>query len=277
MSAENSEPTSRTSLPDPADDIVAYNKAAWNEQVRQKNRWTVPVTPADIERARNDDWSIILTPEKPVPRDWFPDFRGDNVDVLCLAGAGGQQAPILAAAGANVTVFDNSPSQLEQDELVAKRESLQIRTVQGDMADLSELDDASFDFVVHPCSNGFVPDIKPVWKEASRVMRPGATMISGVINPIFHLFDDELMDQGEFKVAHAIPFSDLTSISAEQRQKFIDAGEPLCFGHTLTDQIGGQIAAGLQVIGFFEDGWSEWKLSEYIMTFIATRSLKSLS
>ncbi len=274
MNVENSKTELPGQLPDPAKDIVAYNKAAWNEQVRQKNRWTVPVTPADIERARNDDWGIILTPEKAVPRDWFPDFHASNVDVLCLAGAGGQQAPILAAAGATVTVFDNSPSQLEQDQLVAEREGLKIRTVQGDMADLSELEDASFDLIVHPCSNGFVPDIKPVWKEAARVMRPGATMISGVINPIFHLFDDELMEQGEFKVAHAIPFSDLTSISAEQRQKFIDAGEPLCFGHTLTDQIGGQIDAGLQITGFFEDGWSQWKLSEYIMTFVATRALK---
>jgi len=30
----------------------------------------------------------------------------------CLASGGGQQGPVLAAAGAHVTVFDNSPRQL---------------------------------------------------------------------------------------------------------------------------------------------------------------------
>ena len=72
-------------------------------------------------------------------------------DVLCLASGGGQQGPILAAAGANVTVFDNSPAQLRQDELVARREGLSIRTVQGDMRDLSAFADGSFDLIFHPC------------------------------------------------------------------------------------------------------------------------------
>ena len=56
-------------------------------------------------------------------------------DVLCLASAGGQQAPIFAAAGAMVTSFDNSPVQLAKDELVADRDGLDIHLVQGDMAD----------------------------------------------------------------------------------------------------------------------------------------------
>ncbi len=82
-------------IPDPLEDIVQYNRAAWDEQVRQKNRWTIPVTSADIARARDGDWEIVLTPQKPVPRSWFPDFRSDSFEVLCLAGSGGQQAPIL--------------------------------------------------------------------------------------------------------------------------------------------------------------------------------------
>ena len=97
----------------------------------------MPVGPEEIARARRGDWSLVLTPTKPVPADWFPPLAG--LDVLCLASGGGQQGPILAAAGANVTVFDNSPNQLAQDRLVADREGLAIETVQGDMADLSRL------------------------------------------------------------------------------------------------------------------------------------------
>lgn len=259
---------------DPAADIVAYNRAAWDSQVRKGNRWTIPVTPEEIERAREGEWSIVLTPEKPVPREWFPDFNGGPVEVLCLAGSGGQQAPILAAAGAKVTVFDNSPAQLSQDRMVAEREGLDIKLVQGDMADLSELADESFDLIVHPCSNCFVPNVLPVWKEASRVMKPGGNLLSGIVNPVVYLFDEQLMEKGEFKVCHKIPYSDLTSLSDKQRQAYLDDDEAFCFGHTLADQLGGQIEAGLVLTGLFEDRWSEWPISDHISTFIATKATK---
>ena len=110
--------------------LITHNREAWDRWVEEGDRWTTPVSAAEIAAAREGEWAIYLTEEKPTPRDWFPaDLRG--VDVLCLASGGGQQGPILAAAGANVTVFDNSPAQLRQDELVARREGLSIRTVQG--------------------------------------------------------------------------------------------------------------------------------------------------
>ncbi len=201
---------------DPADDIVAYNRAAWDSLVRKNDRWTIPVSSEEIQRARKDDWQIFLVPEKPIPREWFPDFRASSIKVLCLAGSGGQQAPILAAAGAIVTVLDNSRAQLSQDQLVADREGLAIDLVQGDMADLSVFENDSFDLIVHPCSNCFVPNVLPVWKEAARVMKPGANLLSGIVNPIVYLFDNQLMEKGQFKVCHKIPYSDLTSLSSEE-------------------------------------------------------------
>jgi len=258
----------------PSDDIVAYNRAAWDRLVRKQNRWTVPVSTDEIQRAREGDWEIVLTPEKPVPREWFPDFRGGSVEVLCLAGSGGQQAPILAAAGAQVTVLDNSPAQLRQDERVADRDGLALELVQGDMADLSAFEDESFDLIVHPCSNCFVPSVLPVWQEAARVLRLGADMLAGIVNPVVYLFDDQLMEQGEFKVRHTIPYSDLKSLSAEQKQPLLNDRQPFCFGHTLADQIGGQIDAGLAMTGFYEDRCSDWPISEYIAAFIATKVTK---
>jgi 2-polyprenyl-3-methyl-5-hydroxy-6-metoxy-1,4-benzoquinol methylase len=113
------------------DDLIGYNRRAWDRQVGRGNRWTVPVGPEKVARARSGDWRMILTTTKPVTADWFPPLQG--LDVLCLAGGGGHQGPILAAAGANVTVLDNSPEQLAQDRLVAEREGLVIETVRGDM------------------------------------------------------------------------------------------------------------------------------------------------
>ncbi len=249
-----------------------YNRDAWNHNVETGNRWTIPVGPDVTAAARLGEWEIILTPTKPVPRAWFPPLAG--LDVLALASGGGQQGPILAAAGANVTVFDNSPKQLAQDRHVAERDGLTITTVEGDMRDLSAFADGSFELIVHPCSNGFVPDILPVWREAYRVLRPGGVMIVGFTNPVLCLFDDEAMDRGEFVVKHRIPYSDLTSLTDEERRRYTDKNEPLCFGHTLADQIGGQLDAGFVLTGFYEDGGASWKLTEYIPCFVATRAVR---
>jgi 2-polyprenyl-3-methyl-5-hydroxy-6-metoxy-1,4-benzoquinol methylase len=139
---------------------VAYNRVAWDRQVDSGNEWTRPVGTDVITRARAGDWSVVLVGYQPVPRDWSPaELAG--VAVLCLASGGGQQGPVLSAAGASVTVFDNSPRQLGRDEEVAARDGLAIRTVLGDMRDLGVFADASFDVVFNPVSNVFCPDLAP--------------------------------------------------------------------------------------------------------------------
>src|SRR5215217_3323698 len=140
------------------DDAVAHNRAAWDRLAEAGNEWTRPVGPDVIERARRGDWSVVLIGYEPTPRDWFPESLA-GLPVLCLASGGGQQGPTLAAAGADVTVLDQSPAQLGQDRTVADRDGLSLRTVQGDMADLSAFPDGSFGLVFHPCSNCFVPDV----------------------------------------------------------------------------------------------------------------------
>jgi SAM-dependent methyltransferase len=244
-------------------DIRTHNRVAWDRQVEGGNRWTVPVSPEQVAAARQGRFEIILTPTKPVPQSWFPALGG--CDVLCLASGGGQQGPLLAAAGANVTVFDNSPRQLAQDRLVAERERLQITTVEGDMRDLSALAETSFDLIVHPVSNVFVPAVRPVWREAFRVLRPGGALLSGFDNPVMYLFDWDAYEQGTLEVTHALPYSDADSLSEEEKQRRLKA------------QIGGQIDAGFVIAGFYEDAYDKQEndlLSRYMAVFIATRAIK---
>jgi SAM-dependent methyltransferase len=257
-------------------DVRAYNREAWNRQVEEGNQWTVPVTPERIAAARRGDWQVVLTPTKPVPREWYPPLVGCGV--LCLASGGGQQGPILAAVGADVTVLDNSPRQLAQDRLVAERESLAIRTVEGDMADLHAFSDGSFGLIVHPVSNVFVPDVRPLWREAYRVLRHGGVLMAGFMNPDWYLFDHELAERtGEIRVAYCLPYSDVGSLDPEQRAEYLRKGWPLEFSHSLESQIGGQLEAGLVLTHFFEDRYPADEVNPvapYMFPFIATRAVK---
>jgi SAM-dependent methyltransferase len=252
-------------------DVRRYNREAWDRQVAKGDRWTVPVGPEVIAAARRGEWSVVLTPNTPVPHAWFGDLAGR--DVLCLAGAGGQQAPVFAAAGARVTVLDNSPAQLGQDRKVAERDGLELRLVEGDMRDLSAFAEGSFDLVFHPCSNCFVDTIRPVWCEAYRVLRPGGVLLSGFSNPVIFLFDPALERQGVMQLKYKMPYSDFTSLTDEERARYGD--EPLCYAHSLEDQLGGQTDAGFAITGFYEDTHvPKDRLSEYFAGFIATRAVK---
>ena len=253
-------------------DPVAHNRSAWDREVDRGNEWTRPVGPDVVARARAGDWSVVLIGYQPTPRDWFPaDLTGTAI--LCLASGGGQQGPVLAAAGADVTVFDNSPGQLARDDEVAAREGLTIRTVLGDMRDLSAFADASFDVVFNPVSNVFCPDVLPVWQESFRVLRPGGVLMAGFLNPDIFIFDVAALDEREeFIVRHRLPFSTFDLPDADRAQAYGDGA--IEYSHSLTEQIGGQLAAGFLLTHLVEAPHHADATARYMPGYIATRALK---
>lgn len=253
-------------------EIGKYNRKAWDHQVENGNRWTQPVTPEAIDAARRGDWGVVLTPEKKVPRDWFPSL--DQTKVLGLASGGGQQVPILAAAGADVTCFDNSPKQLQQDELVCQREGLSVKTVLGDMRDLSMFEDDSFDLIFNPCSLSFIPDVTVIFEQAHRILRPGGRMMCGFTNPVRFLFDETDLEAGTLRVRHRLPYADETHLKEEELEKLRSEYEPFLFSHTLESIIGGQLHAGMKLISFFEDRDKNEAASEYLAVYFATLAEK---
>lgn len=253
-------------------DPVAYNRAAWDREVENGNEWTRPVGPEVIAWARAGDWPVVLMGYEPVPRDWFPADLAGAV-VLCLASGGGQQGPVLAAAGADVTVFDNSPRQLGRDREVAAREELAVRTVLGDMRDLSVFPEASFDVVFNPVSNVFCPDLAPVWREAFRVLRPGGILMAGFMNPDVFLFDvAALEERGELAVRHRLPFTTLDLPEAERQRWYGDG--PIEYSHSLSGQIGGQLAAGFTLTHLAEAPHHADATARYMPAYFATRAVR---
>lgn len=257
-------------------DLFEHNRQAWNRQsLSGTSPWCEPVTPEEIATARRGEWQVILTPNRPVPHQWFGDVAEQRV--LCLASGGGQQAPVLAAAGADVVSYDASDEQLARDAAVAEREGLRLRTVRGDMADLGCFEDARFDLIFHPVSNVFVPDVLPVWRECHRVLRPGGRLLAGFMNPAYFLFDHLAIESGApLTVSFELPYSDVDDLDEARRDALLERGEALEFSHSLDAQIGGQLAAGFTIAGFYEDRWNEraTPLDRYMPTSMATLAMR---
>lgn len=143
------------------------NQVAWDRLVAA----SVPLT----QPARDDDF------RDPLRSVDASGWLGESIrgwQVLCLAAGGGRQGPLYAAAGAEVTVVDLSPAMLDRDREIAAARGLQLRTIQCSMERLPMFADQMFDLVIHPVSTCYVPDVKLVFEEVARVLRPQGLYIS---------------------------------------------------------------------------------------------------
>lgn len=255
------------------DYVAAHNRSAWDREVEIGNPATLPVSAARLEAAAGGDLVLTLTDRRPVPPGWLGGVKGASV--LCLACGGGQQVPLLAAAGAHVTAVDNSPRQIERDLKTLRAAGLEAIVKLGDMRDLSQIDDSEFDYVFVGLGTQFLPDPEPVWRETTRVLCPGGQLIAAIVNPIAYTFDWNEYKDGKLRIVHPLPYSDLTSLSREEREACFDAADPLEFGHTLEQQIGGIIASGLVLTGFLEDVAPAEPSAAYFATYFLLRGAKT--
>lgn len=231
-------------------DINAEAIGAW---VDEGWEWGQPIDHETYERAAQGDWSILLTPTKPVPHTWFPPLEG--ADVLGLASGGAQQMPILTAAGARCTVLDYTPAQLESERMVAEREGYDITIIRADMTKPLPFADASFDLVVNPVSLCYVREVEPIWREVARVLRPGGTLLTGLDTGLNYVVDDD-----ERTIVRGLPYDPIAQPDLLSDDEIEEYG--VQFSHTLDDLLGGLLHTGFAIDDLYEDINGEGRLSE---------------
>lgn len=247
-------------------EYVDINSHVIDGWVAEGWEWGRPIDHDAYLRAKRGDWSVYLTPTKPVPREWFCDMV--NARVLGLASGGGQQMPIFAALGADCTVLDYSKAQLDSERIVAEREKYQIDIIRADMTKPLPFEDESFDLIFHPVSNCYVEEVMPIWRECHRVLKPGGTLLAGVDNGINYVFDD---DGKTFK--YRLPFHPLKDRMLYEDSLKNDWG--IQFSHTVEEQLGGQLKAGFVLKDIYGDTNGYGILHDYnVATYFATRAVK---
>ena len=247
-------------------DYSEINAQAIDRWIRDGWEWGVPIAHQAYLDTLAGNWDVVLTPTKPVPKAWFGDLKGKRV--LGLASGGGQQMPIFAALGAVCTVLDYSPAQLESERMVSQREGYDIRIIRADMTKPLPFDDNAFDLIFHPVSNCYVREVRPIFRECFRVLKPGGALLGG-----YDMGINFLVDEKEERIVNSLPFDPITDPALMAQLQKNDDG--VQFSHTLEDQVGGQLAAGFQITDLYEDTNGYGRLHDMgIPTFAAIRAVK---
>ncbi len=228
--------------------------------------WMEPLSHEDYVRAAAGEEILTLTPQRKVPFSWYGDCRGKKV--LGLAAGGGQQMAVMAALGAQCTLFDLSQTQIESDRMVSEREGYPISLVRGDMTEPLPFADGSFDMVINPVSNHYIEDVYPVFREIYRILKPGGTFLAGLDTGIYWAFA-----QDGNGLVHRLPFNPLKDEAV--RRELEEEDMSLVFSHTMEEQIGGQLKAGFILRDLLEDTNEAGAFYEFnVPTFILTRAVK---
>ncbi len=251
---------------------IKYDQRALGAKGEVCAERTITVTQKEIEDEKKGIINIKLTAKKPVPRAWFPG-KLSNVKILCLSCGDGQQAPVLSAAGASVTVVHLSSEQLKQDGFVAQSEYLALKILQGNMGKLDMLDEESYDIVYCPVSVSYIPDVNLMFNEVYRVLKKNGIFLFGAKNPFVYLFNSEKRNKGIFEVSNKLPFNTLDERDEHGVKDLLANKEAIEYSHTLEDLIGGQISAGFMISGFYED-IDDDEICKYSPKYFATKAIK---
>ncbi len=232
------------------DKIAKYNKERWEELAKNNVEFSRPFLDLNKKSAR----------EAVDPEGMLDKIKGKKV--LCLAGGGGQQSAAFGILDADVTVLDIAETQLERDRIAAEHYNLSIKTIQGDMRDLSCFKDDEFDIVWHAHSITFIPDVKKVFKEVSRIIKNKGFYRLSCSNPFVFGIDENDWDGKAYPLSlpyqnGEVGYKDTNWEIWDEKGNCKKIKGPKEFRHTLSTLINGMISEGFIILGTWEDTGEE--------------------
>ena len=208
--------------------IINTNRERWNALAKANVVYTRPFLDFTPQEAGNYIYRYGILKEVA------------GLNVLCLAGGGGQDSVAFGLLGADVTVFDLSDEQLARDRQAADHHGITFKTIQGDMRDLAIFPDEHFDVVWQPYSINFVPGVDPVFQGVARLLRTSGIYFLQFANPYVQAVDDEAWDGDAYPLCRSyIDGEDLTTYfpdwDVEQSDgSMIKVPSPHEFRHTMS-------------------------------------------
>jgi SAM-dependent methyltransferase len=225
------------------DDIAGGNRRFWSDLVRKRCAYTLPWSDLDPDMVRSFAEGEIDT----LPRPYlyiYPGWILEDVagkDVLCLASGGGQQSAVFGILGAKVTVLDLTDEQLASDRRVAGIFGYDVRTLTGDMRDLSVFADSEFDMVYQAISMCFVPTVREVYREVARVLRPGGLYRVAHCDPATQTVEETSWDNEGYRILEPYNLGRISDTDSYE------------FRHSYSDMFNGLIDLGFAIRGVYED------------------------
>jgi SAM-dependent methyltransferase len=225
------------------DRIAAVNRRHWEWAVATGVGFTIPwldLDPDLLHRyARGELKDVPERFEDIYPATMLADVGGK--DILCLAAGGGQQSAVFGLLGAQVTVLDLTQAQLEGDRAAATHYGYDLKTVQGDMRDLSCFSGGSFDLVYQAESMSWIPDARQVYAGVARVLRPRGLYRVSFTNPVSEFV--ELNSWNGEGYAITVPYAKTEMILHPDE----DGPDSIQFRHHMGEIFNGLIEAGMSI------------------------------
>ena len=210
------------------------------------------------------EWIRKLNGEKDPHRDglldpWVLDAIGEvaGLRVIDLGCGEGRFGRVLAERDADVVGIDFTPLFVEYANAHAVGSE---RYLVGDMADLSEFPDESFDLAVSYVSLVDVPDFLPVVREAYRVLRPAGRFVVSNLQPMVTAANGWLKDERRNKLHFRL---DNYFDEGGAREMPMCGGVVTNFHHTLSCYVNGFLAAGFRLDGIREPKPSDEQLTRF--------------
>lgn len=176
--------------------------------------------------------------------------------VLALAAGGGWDAAVFALLGADTYLADISALQLRTARDLAREKGVSIRTARLDMSDLSRFSAESFDVVWQCHSLVFVRDVRPVFREVGRVLKPGGTYVTSTMHPTTLRLYGTYGGGGwrprtSYFDDRAMPYKEQADVTWDFGRVKVVA-PTIEFGHTFETLVNGIAEAGMVVDGLWE-------------------------